>query len=137
MAPRRGTLRRAFLLLAAAVAVGAPSRAAPAPGGGVPDNAACGAAYHANATRQLQLNAKSGFGVIFVAHHGVEKKKEAFVQQAITSASSYRDASIRLPRTLITSAGGPPLPGAALRRAAPRPTARRITLPAPRAARGA
>ena len=112
MAPRRCALRRAFLLLAAALCVGAPSRAAPAPDGGVPDNADCGGAYHANATRQLHLNAKAGFGVIFVAHHGVAKKKESFVQQAIASANSYRDASIRLPRTLITSAGGPPLPGA-------------------------
>jgi hypothetical protein len=81
-----------------------------------PENAACGPAYHANATRQLRLAPKEGFGVLFVAHHGDDKRKQAFIAQAITSANSYRDASIQLPRVLITSAGGPPLPGARPRR---------------------
>lgn len=103
--------RRGFLLLAAALAVCVrPSCASPVQ---QPDNSGCGAKYHANATRMLRLGPNAGFGVIFVAHHGDNEKKQAFVQQAIISANSYRNASIRLPRTLITSDGGPPLPGAA------------------------
>lgn len=107
---RCAALCRALSLLAAALAVVGPSTAAPAP---APlDNAACGPSYHANATRQLQLAPKEGFGVIFVAHHGDAEKKQKFIAQAIESANSYRNASIQLPRALITSAGGPPLPGA-------------------------
>ena len=103
-------MRRGFLLLATALAVcSLPSlRASPVQ----PDNSGCGAKYDANATHLLRLGPKAGFGVIFVAHHGYSEKKQQFVQQAITSANSYSYASIRLPRTLITSDGGPPLPGA-------------------------
>lgn len=105
--------RRRLLLLAAAIAVCAPqSDATPVQ---QPDNSDCGAKYHANATHLLRLGPKAGFGVIFVAHHGNSERKKEFVQQAIASANTYCNASIRLPRTLITSAGGPPLPGAARR----------------------
>ena len=106
---RCAALCRALSLLAAALVVVGPSTATAA---AVPDNAACGPSYHANATRQLQLAPKEGFGVIFVAHHGDAEKKQKFIAQAIESANSYRDASIELPRALITSDGGPPLPGA-------------------------
>ena len=110
---RCAALCRALSLLAAALAVVRPSTASPAPQS--LDNAACGPSYHANATRQLRLAPKDGFGVIFVAHHGDAAKKQKFIAQAIESANSYRDASIQLPRALITSDGGPPLPGARLR----------------------
>lgn len=106
---RCAALCRALSLLAAALVVVGPSTATAAT---APDNAACGPSYHANATRQLQLAPKEGFGVIFVAHHGDPEKKQKFIAQAIESANSYRDASIELPRALITSDGGPPLPGA-------------------------
>jgi len=101
MAPLR-CWRALGLALAALAVAGAAAPSAPPP-----DNSACGTAYHGNATRMLRLAPKEGFGVIFVAHHGDEAKKQTFVKHAIESATSYRDASIKLPRALITSAGGP------------------------------
>ena len=112
MPPRRAaSLCRAVALLAWTLCVVGPSTAAPsAPP--PPDNSACGASYHANATRQLRLAPKAGFGVIFVAQHGDPERARYFIDHAIRSANSYRDTSIQLPRALITGASALPLPGA-------------------------
>ncbi len=76
------------------------------------NDASCGTHYTPNATRLLQPPSKSGFGVIFVASHGDPEKARHFVGLAIESAASYKRASPRVPRALITSAPRRALPSA-------------------------